>query len=108
MALGRGALAASAPESAAGPLAGVLFFAVTLAPVLGFVDYGYMQFSFVADRYQYLAGIGLTAVLAGAAAHGAGRLPEVWRKAAAGAAAAMLLVLGVLTWRQAENLPRRG
>ena len=85
-----------------GPLAGVLFFAVTLAPVLGFVDYGYMQFSFVADRYQYLAGIGLTAVLAGAAAHGAGRLPEVWRKAAAGAAAAMLLVLGVLTWRQAE------
>ena len=85
-----------------GPLAGVLLFAVTLSPVLGFVDYGYMQFSFVADRYQYLAGIGLTAVLVGAAAHGAGRLPEVWRKGAAGIAAVALAVLGALTWRQAE------
>ena len=85
-----------------GPLAGALFFAVTLAPVLGFVDYGYMQFSFVADRFQYLAGIGLTAVLTGAAAHGAGRLPRGWRKGAAGAAAAVLVLLGALTWRQAE------
>ena len=85
-----------------GPLAGALFFAVTLAPVLGFLDYGYMQFSFVADRYQYLAGIGLTAVLVGAAAHGARRLPEGWRKGAAVAAAAALLALGALTWRQAD------
>ena len=85
-----------------GPLAGALFFAVTLAPVLGFVDYGYMQFSFVADRYQYLAGVGVTAVLAGAAAHGAQRLPAgAWRRGAAGAAAALLVVLGTLTWRQA-------
>ncbi len=85
-----------------GPLAGALFFAVTLAPVLGFVDYGYMQFSFVADRYQYLAGIGLTAVLVGAAAHGAERLPGAGRKGAAVAVAALLVVLGTLTWRQAE------
>ena len=42
-----------------GPLAGALFFVVTLSPVLGFVDYGYMQFAFVADRFQYLAGIGV-------------------------------------------------
>ena len=55
-----------------GPLAGALYFALTLGPVLGFVDYGYMQFSFVADRFQYLAGIGLLAVLLGAAAHGVG------------------------------------
>ena len=85
-----------------GPLAGVLFFAVTLTPVLGFVDFGYMQFSFVADRYQYLAGIGVTAVLVGAAAHGAGRLPETWRKGAVGVAAVVLIVLGTLTWRQAD------
>ena len=84
-----------------GPLAGVLFFAVTLSPVLGFVDYGYMQFSFVADRHQYLAGIGLIAVLVGAAARGASRLPA-WRKGAAGAAAVVLVVLGALTWRHAE------
>ena len=85
-----------------GPLAGALFFAVTLSPVLGFVDYGYMQFSFVADRYQYLAGIGLTVVLAGAAAHGAGKLPEAGRKGAMGVAGVVLIVLGALTWRQAE------
>ncbi len=85
-----------------GPLAGALFFAVTLSPVLGFVDYGYMQFSFVADRYQYLAGIGVMAVLTGAAAHGAGRLPGGWRKGAAGGAAAVLVLLGTLTWRQAD------
>ena len=85
-----------------GPLAGVLFFAVTLTPVLGFVDFGYMQFSFVADRYQYLAGIGVTAVFVGAAAHGAGRLPETWRKGAVGVAAVVLIVLGILTWRQAD------
>ena len=58
-----------------GPLAGALYFALTLGPVLGFVDYGYMQFSFVADRFQYLAGIGLLAVLLGGAAHWLGKLP---------------------------------
>ena len=46
---------------------------------------GYMQFSFVADRHQYLAGMGLMAVLAGAAARGADRLPAAaWRRCAAG------------------------
>ena len=88
-----------------GPLAGVLYFAVTLAPVLGFVDYGYMQFSFVADRFQYLAGIGVLAVLIGGAAHGLGRLPEEYRRGArwsgAVAVVALVVVLGALTWRQA-------
>ena len=92
-----------------GPLAGVLFYAVTLGPVLGFVDYGYMQFSFVADRFQYLAGIGVLAVLIGAAAHGVAKLPEGWRHGALGLAAVVvvvvvlvvLVVLGMLTWRQA-------
>ena len=39
-----------------GPLAGALYFALTLGPVLGFVDFGYLRYSFVADRFQYLAG----------------------------------------------------
>ena len=82
-----------------GPLAGALFFAVTLSPVLGFVDFGYMQFSFVADRYQYLAGIGVMAVLICVATHGVGRLPEVWRKGAAVLVALVLVALGILTYR---------
>ena len=86
-----------------GPLAGVSFFVVTLSPVLGFVDYGYMQFSFVADRHQYLAGIGLMLVVVGGAAYGVGRLPSgSWRRGAAGAGVAVLAVLAALTWRHAE------
>ena len=84
-----------------GPLAGVLFFAVTLSPVLGFVNYGYMQFSFVADRYQYLAGIGPLAVIVGAAAWGLTKLPEIAGKVALGLALAVLVLLGTLSWRQA-------
>ncbi len=85
-----------------GPLAGALFFAVTLAPVLGFVDYGYMQFSLVADRFQYLAGLGVLAVLVGAAARGAGRLRVGYRRVAAAGLAAVLVTLGTLTWLQAR------
>ena len=84
-----------------GPLAGALFFAVTLSPVLGFVDYGYMQFSLVADRFQYLAGLGVIAVLVGGAARGAGRLPAAARRGVAGGLVAVLALLGALTWGQA-------
>ena len=84
-----------------GPLAGALFFAVTLSPTLGFVDYGYMQFAFVADRFQYLAGIGVMAVLVGTAAWGASRLVGVMRVTANGLFGATLVLLGTLTWAQA-------
>ena len=85
-----------------GPLAGALFFAVTLSPILGFVDYGYMNYAFVADRFQYLAGIGVLAVVIGAATCGVGRLPDLWQKGALGVAAVVIVVLGLLTWRQAN------
>ena len=85
-----------------GPLAGALFFVVTLSPILGFVDYGYMKYAFVADRYQYLAGIGVMAVVIGAAAYGVGRLPSLWQRGVLGVAAVVLVVLGMLTWRQAS------
>ena len=92
-----------------GPLAGVLFFAVALSPVLGFVDFSYMEFSFVADRYQYLAGIGLIAVVAAAASRacqrGLGALPaprtRPARLAIGVVGAAILAVAGLLTWNQA-------
>ena len=85
-----------------GPLAGALFFAVTLSPVLGFVDYGYMNYAFVADRFQYLAGIGVMAVVISAAAYGVRRLSGLWQKGALGVAAVVIVVLGLLTWRQAN------
>ena len=85
-----------------GPLAGALFFAVTLSPVLGFVNFGYMEYSFVADRFQYLAGIGVMAVLVGAGVHGAGRLQGRLKSGAAGLMVVLLAVLGTRTWLQAE------
>ena len=85
-----------------GPLAGVLFFAVTLSPVLGFIDYGYMQFSFVADRYQYLAGSGMLAVVIGGAAQGTAQRSGVTRLGVQGIALVVLILMGTMTWRQAD------
>ena len=86
-----------------GPLVGVVFFGVTLLPVLGFVDYGYMQFSFVADRYQYLAGIGVLGAGIGAAAYGLGHLRcgGMVRWVGVSVVLIVLVVLGTLTWQQA-------
>ena len=83
-----------------GPLAGVAFFAVTLSPALGFVDHLYMQFSLVADRFAYLAVIGIIAVLVGAAVHYAEKLPDVPKTVALGVLVAVLAVFGKLTWDQ--------
>ena len=85
-----------------GPLAGLGFFAVTLSPVLGFVDYGYLQFAFVADRFQYLAGIGIMALAAGAAAAGAARLARPLRGAVLAGFTAVLLLFAGLSHRQSE------
>jgi tetratricopeptide (TPR) repeat protein len=79
-----------------GPLVAALFFVVTLAPALGFVDVYPMRYSFVADHFQYHAAIGIF-LLAGALAARASVDPAV-RAAGAGL---LLTVLGVLTWRQA-------
>ena len=89
-----------------GSLAGVLFFGVTVAPTLGFVDYHFMLFSFVADRYQYLASIGITAVVVGAVARAVSRAQaasKLWNETPKGVVTATLLViLGILTWQQAS------
>ena len=41
-----------------GPLVAMLFFGFSLGPMLGFLDFYFMTYSFVADRFQYLASIG--------------------------------------------------
>ncbi|MCE2447411.1 MAG: tetratricopeptide repeat protein [Candidatus Latescibacteria bacterium] len=90
------------PQLGRGPLAGTLFFVITLSPTLGFVDYNYMSYAFVADRYQYLAGIGVIAIIIGASAYGIGRLSGLWQKGALGGAVVVLILLGLLTWWQAS------
>ena len=78
-----------------------VFYGIVLAPVLGFAQSGPQM---VADRYSYLSCLGW-ALLAGAAFLRSWRMPLNGRiggaRFAASAAAAIILsVLGVLTWRQ--------
>ena len=75
-----------------GPLVGVLFFAGTLVPALGFVNVYPMRYSFVADHFQYLASAGLIALAASG-------LAKIVRPAPF-AAVSLLLLLAVLTWKQ--------
>jgi len=84
------------------PLAGALFFAGSLFPVLGFFNVYPFLFSFVADHFQYLACLGVVVpVVAGlVAAHA--RLPARWRAAGRVAAVAGLVALGVLTRAQSR------
>ena len=84
-----------------GPLAGAAFFTLTLSPVLGLVPFGYMQFAFAANRYQYLADVGALAVLVGAAFAVVGAFGKQIRWAAACGATALLVTLGTLTWQHA-------
>lgn len=81
------------------PLAALLLFVGTLAPVLGFINVYPFVFSYVADHFQYLAMLGVVALAAAgwdrwqAAAGSASMGPQA-------AAAIVLTALGVLTYRQ--------
>jgi tetratricopeptide (TPR) repeat protein len=82
------------------PLVAVLFFTVSLAPTIGLVDFGYLAKSFVGDHYLYIPSLALFAGLASLGAKLAARLGRLGSYGAPAAAAALLLGLGVLTWRQ--------
>src|ERR1043166_3143918 len=80
-----------------GPLVACLFFVGTLLPALGFVNVYPMLFSFVADHFQYLASIGLIALIAAASTRACAR----WTTAARGGLfAAVLIGLMTITWGQ--------
>jgi hypothetical protein len=75
-------------------LFGFGFFTVALSPVLGFFGVYFFRYSFVADHFQYLACIGIIALIVGSGStirHQTGRLGTV-------ASATILLLFGVITW----------
>ena len=74
-----------------------LFYVATLSPLLGFVMLYTFHYTFVADHYQYVASIGLIA-LAAAGITIAFKTKPFLKLACCGA---LLLTLGILTWRQA-------
>jgi tetratricopeptide (TPR) repeat protein len=47
-----------------GLLIGFLFYCLTLLPVLGLIEFSFLRLSPAADRYQYLASLGLVAICA--------------------------------------------
>lgn len=84
------------------PLAALGYYVITLLPVLGFLDIYFMRFSLVADHYQYVSIIG---VIAGGVALGCRLFDRIgWRRHAVArtAAAALVLLLAALTWRQSH------
>jgi tetratricopeptide (TPR) repeat protein len=83
-----------------GPVTALLFFVGTLVPVLGFVDYFYMMFAFVADRFLYLPSIGIIALVVAGSAHGLERLGQRTPRAVLPLAFIILVVLGAGVWRR--------
>ena len=79
------------------PLAALLFFAGTLFPALGFFNVYPFVFSYVADHFQYLASLGVIALVA---AGGGAACAAAWPRSASLAGVAVVGVLGTLTWRQ--------
>jgi tetratricopeptide (TPR) repeat protein len=79
-----------------GALAGFLFFAGTLFPVLGFFNIYPFVYSYVADHFQYLASLGIIVPVAAGVTMVAGRMPSrvLW--------GVLVVTLGVLTWRQSS------
>ncbi len=86
-------------------LASWAIFAITLAPVLGFVDFGFMLAAFGADRYQYLASAALIAPFAIACVAMGRRLDSKSIRLKKMAAVFLLIVLGALTF--SETMKRR-
>ena len=84
------------------PLAAVLFFGGTLFPVLGFFNLYTFRFSLVANHYQYLASLGIIALVSA----GVALLLDRWRlwgrPPAYCLCGILLVVLATLTWRQSR------
>ena len=85
-----------------GPMAAMLFYLITIGPVLGFITFYTQLYSFVADHYQYLACIG-PMVLAGELIYWLADKAGQWKHAVALAAATVLLVvLGWISFNQSK------
>jgi protein O-mannosyl-transferase len=83
-----------------GPLAGMLYFAGTLFPVLGFCNVYPFIYSFVADHFQYLASLGIITLASAGVAVLLTRWQFWGRPVGYGLCLVLLATLGTLTWRQ--------
>jgi tetratricopeptide (TPR) repeat protein len=84
------------------PLAALLFFVGTLFPALGFVNVYPFKYTFVADHFQYLASIGIIALIAAAVTLAARRWTTA-REVPIALALVAAVPLGGLTFRQGRQ-----
>ncbi len=77
-----------------------LFFGVSLMPVLGFTDVGFMKYSLVADHYQHIGIIAVAALVAAAWRTWHDRAQDSQRWMASAAAVVLVFTLMLLTLRQ--------
>lgn len=90
-------------RAARAPLAGAIYFIITLAPALGLINIYPMRYTFVADHYAYLASLGLIVPAAAllCARRGEANVSSA-RGLRIGLTAVILVALGLLTARQSE------
>ena len=84
------------------PIAAILFFAAVLSPMLDFFPTYTFYYSYLADHYQYFACLGLTVLFVGMAIWLSQRF-QINLCMQRGLATMLLLVLGILTWRQCDT-----
>jgi tetratricopeptide (TPR) repeat protein len=85
-----------------GPLVAVLCFAGNLVPALGFFDVYPFIYSFVADHFQYLASMALIALAVSTGTTIFKRIGQLGWYLGMFTVAAVLIMFGVFTWRQAR------
>jgi tetratricopeptide (TPR) repeat protein len=80
---------------------GILFFVLTLGPMLGLVMHALYVYTFVADHFQYIACIGLIAPAAAGLTIALNRMAPNFPFLRALVGLALLIGLGTLTWNRA-------
>jgi len=83
-----------------GIISGFVFFVATLVPMLGFFILWTFTYTYVADHYQYVAAVGITTIIAALGHDLARRAGPGMNRVALGAAAAILIALGAMTWNR--------
>ena len=83
-----------------GPLFALVAYMALLFPVVGFFDIYFMAYSLVADHWQYPAMPVIIAFVVGGLAGIAQQRRQPWRHGAMAVAAAVVIVLFTLSWRQ--------
>lgn len=85
-----------------GPLAAVMFYAITIFPALGFFDIETMLYSFVADHYQYLACLGWIVLFLAGAHYIISKQGKFLKRASVAGLIVIVVLLSFLTNQQAR------